>query len=204
MHKSLYDTDESVKDVLPVKNEQDDLKLGLDNVQSLFAVFKGNETFAKQPKVKERLDLLGEVVANIEAHYVASDPDALLGHKREKDSFFGCKSHIAMSDARLVSTALASGEKDGGPPLQTLIKASRKNAMEVDVVVGDTAYSENDNIVLSHDEQNGFERVADQNPAISHETRKERAPFECNKYSGMVCISDRTYGSPQGPTGKKE
>lgn len=190
LRKSLYETDESVKDVLPVKNVEDDLKLELDYVKLLLDVVSGNETLANMPKVKERLNMLSEVLVDIQDHYVTSkDADARVGHKSEEDSFFGYKTHIAMSDERIITAAtITSGEKGDGPQLGTLIKESRKNGMEVDVVVGDTAYSGKENIVLSHDEQNGFELVSKLNPAISQGVRKEGERFEFNKDAGMfVC-----------------
>ena len=60
--------------------------------------------------------------------------------------------------------------------------------MEVETVVGDTAYSGKDNIILSQDEEKGFELVAQLHPMISHGFRKEEDKFEFNKDAGMfVC-----------------
>lgn len=94
-----------------------------------------------------------------------------------------------MSDERIITaTSIRSGEKGDGPQLETPVEASRKNGMEVDVVVGDAAYSGKDNIVLSHDEQSGFELVTRLNPAISQGVRKESEQFDFNKDAGMfVC-----------------
>lgn len=115
---------------------EDDLKFELAYVQSLLNVVKGNETFANMPKVKERLNMLGEMVAEFQGHYVTSkDTDARVEHKSEEDSFFGYKTHIAMSDKRIITAAtITSGEKGDAPQLETLVKESRKNGMEVDVV----------------------------------------------------------------------
>ena len=60
--------------------------------------------------------------------------------------------------------------------------------MVVDTVVGDTAYSGKDNIILSKDKNKGFELVARLNPTISNGTRKEEDRFDYNKDAGMfVC-----------------
>ena len=87
--------------------------------------------------------MLKEVVNDIENHYTTSrDTDARVGHKSEDDSFFGYKTHIAMSDERIITAAIVtSGEKGDGPQLEELVKQSRENGMEVEKVVGDTAYS---------------------------------------------------------------
>lgn len=205
--KSLYDTGEAVKVVLPVKNMEDDLKLELDYVKSLFDIVSGNETLANMPKVKERLNMLGEVLADIQDHHVTSkDTDARVGHKSEEDSFFGYKTHIAMSDERIITAAtITSGEKGDGPQLETLLKESRKNGIEVDIVVGDTAYSRKENIVLSHDEKNGFELVSKLNLVISQGARKESEQFEFNKDAGMfVCPAGHmaVRGARQGKKNK--
>ena len=105
------------------------------------------------PVVIERLYVLVEVLGDIEDHYTTSkDTDARVGHKSEDDSFFGFKTHMAMSDERIITAAtVTSGEKGDGPELENLVQKSRANGMEVDTVVGDTAYSGKDNIILSQD-----------------------------------------------------
>ena len=134
--------------------------------------------------------MLKEVADDIEDHYTTSkDTDARTGHKSEDDSFFGYKTHIAMSDERIITAAIVtSGEKGDGPQLEELVKQSRENGMEVETVVGDTAYSGKDNIILSQDEEKGFELVSQLHPVISHGFRKEEDKFEFNKDAGMfVC-----------------
>ena len=102
---------------------------------------------------------------------------------------FGYKTHIAMSDERIITAAtVTSGERGDGPQLEELVEQSRANGMVVETVVGDAAYSGKDNIILSNDEENGFELVARLNPAISNGVRKEVNRFDYNKDAGMfVC-----------------
>ena len=46
-----------------------------------------------------------------------------------------------MSDERIITAAtVTSGEKGDGPQLKELVEQSRKNGMEVNTVIGDTAY----------------------------------------------------------------
>ena len=188
LRKSIYDADASQKDNLPAKNTDDDIENELDYTKSLLEVVGSNPSLAELPKVKERLNMLKEVLADIEDHYVTSkDEDARVGHKSEDDSFFGYKTHIAMSDERIITAAtVTSGEKGDGPQLEELVKQSRSNGMEVDTVVGDTAYSGKDNIILSNNEENGFELVARLNPVISHGCKKANDGFEFNKDAGMI------------------
>lgn len=190
LRKSLYDADESIKNNLPSKNEDDNLEHELDYTKALLDVVSADEALINVPKVKERLNMLRETLADIEDHYVTSkDEDARVGHKSEDDSFFGFKTHIAMSDERIITAAtVTSGEKGDGPQLPELIEQSRNNGMVVETVIGDAAYSGKDNIQLSGNEENGFELVARLNPGISQGHRKKEQLFDFNKDAGMfVC-----------------
>lgn len=190
LRKSLYDSDETVKNILPAKNTDDDLGYELDYTKDLLNVVSSNPALAEVPKIKERLNMLKEVLSDIEDHYATSkDEDARIGHKSEDDKFFGYKTHIAMSDERIVTAAtVTSGEKGDGPQLEELVEQSRANGMVVDTVVGDMAYSGKDNIILSNEEDKGFELVARLNPTISNGMRKEENQFDYNKDAGMfVC-----------------
>lgn len=190
LRKSLYESDESIKDKLPPKNTEDELGHELGYAKSLLDAVASNPTLAEVPKIKERLNMLKETLSDIEDHYVASkDEDARVGHKSEDNAFFGYKTHIAMSDERIITAAtVTSGEKGDGPQLEELVEQSRANGMIVETVVGDTAYSGKDNIMLSNSEDNGFELVARLNPTISNGARKEEDRFDYNKDAGMfVC-----------------
>ena len=190
LRKALYDFDEKVKDSLPQKNEDNDLGNELKYTHTLVDAVSSNIVLSNIPKIKERLNMLKEVADDIEDHYTTSkDTDARVGHKSEEDSFFGYKTHIAMSDEHIITAAVVtSGEKGDGPQLEELVQQSRKNGMEVETVVGDTAYSGKDNIILSQNEEKGFELVAQLHPVISHGFRKEADKFEFNKDAGMfVC-----------------
>ena len=79
----------------------------------------------------------------------STDPDARVGHKTADSSFFGYKTHIAMSDERIITAAVVTtGEKSDGKYLQELIEKSKETGMEIDTVIGDTAYSEKENIAI--------------------------------------------------------
>ena len=190
LRKVIYDFDDKVKESLPEKNEDNDLGHELKYTRDLVDAVSSNAVLSNVPQIKERLNMLKEVADDIEDHYTTSkDTDARIGHKSEEDSFFGYKTHIAMSDERIITAAIVtSGEKGDGPQLEELVRQNPENGMEVETVVGDTAYSGKDNIILSQDEENGFELVAQLHPVISHGFRKEEDKFEFNKDAGMfVC-----------------
>ena len=80
----------------------------------------------------------------------SADPDARVGHKTADSSFFGYKTHIAMSDERIITAAVVTtGEKSDGKYLQELIEKSTTNRHGNRTVIGDTAYSEKDNIAYT-------------------------------------------------------
>jgi len=190
LRKAVYDADEGVKGTLPKKNEDDDLVHEMDYTKELLDIVSGNICISEIPDVKQRINMLKETLEDIEDHYTTSkDEDARVGHKSEDSSFFGYKTHIAMSDERIITAAIVtSGDKGDGPQLAGLVEQSRSNGMEVDTVIGDTAYSGVENLRLAEDEKKGFELVSKLNPVISNGNRKEEDKFDFNKDAGMfVC-----------------
>lgn len=88
LRKSMYEADDTVKDILPSKNTDDELEHELDYTKTLLDVAGSNPTFSEVPKIRERLNMLKEVLADIEDHYVTSkDEDARVGHKSEENGF---------------------------------------------------------------------------------------------------------------------
>ena len=190
LRKAIYDADGSIKGSLPKKNEDEDLVHELDYTKELLDIVSDHVCLAEIPAVKQRLNLLRETLSDIEDHYTTSkDEDARVGHKSEDSSFFGYKTHIAMSDERIITAAMiTSGEKGDGPQLESLVGQSRSNGMEVDTVIGDTAYSGIENLRLAENEKNGFELISKLHPVISNGFRKEEDKFDFNKDAGMfVC-----------------
>ncbi|TQR19899.1 transposase, partial [Psychrobacillus vulpis] len=97
------------------------------------------------------------------------------------------KTHVAMNDERLITAAIVTtGEKSDGKYLQELIEKSRKTGMEIETVIGDSAYSEKDNIQYA--KKNKMELISKLNPMITQGGRAEEDEFEFNKDAGMfVC-----------------
>lgn len=100
---------------------------------------------------------------------------------------FGYKSHLAMSEERLITAAvITTGEKSDGKELITLIEKSREAGIDVNEVIGDTAYSEKKN--LEYTKENKIALISRLNPVISQGMRKKEDEFEFNKDAGLfVC-----------------
>lgn len=146
------------------------------------------EVLLQYPKVKEHLNLLKETVEDdIERLQSLKDPDAKVGHKTADSAFFGYKTHLAMSEERIITAAvITSGEKNDGKQLQTLIEKSENAGVKVKTVIGDAAYSEKDNIIYTTG--NNIKLVAKLNPNITQGIRQKEDEFDFNKDAGMyVC-----------------
>jgi hypothetical protein len=188
LRKAIYKIDESMKNKFPVKNTTDILEVEIDYCQKLIEVVEKQDTLTQYPKVKEQLNLLKETVADdIEHLQISEDKDAKVGHKTTDSSFFGYKTHVAMSEERIITAAtVTTGEKNDGKQLETLIEKSIKAGMEVETVIGDAAYSEKGNIEYAN--KNEIKLVAKLNPSVTQGFRSKEDEFEFNKDAGMyVC-----------------
>jgi len=141
-----------------------------------------------KPVFRDSLNILKETLEDTSERYTLSkDEDARIGHKSEDSSFFGYKTHIAMTEERIITSAIVtSGEKGDGPFLPALVESSIKNGMTVDTVIGDGAYSGKDNLQFGQKEEISI--IAKLNPSISQGTRKDEDKFNYNKDADMfVC-----------------
>ncbi|WP_257008407.1 transposase, partial [Bacillus sp. FJAT-45350] len=148
LRKTIYQVDETMKSKFPTKTTSDVLEDQIEYCEKLIKVIEKEEVICEFPKVKEKLNLLKETVADdIEHLQLSKDEDAKTGHKTVDSSFFGYKTHIALSEERIITAAVVTtGEKNDGKQLETLIEKSMEAGMEVDTVIGDAAYSEKGNI----------------------------------------------------------
>ncbi len=188
LRKSLYEVDDSIKDILPVKNEDNELEHELNYAQRLVDYLENNQQVSRITKIKENLNFLLETLDDITDHYTTStDPDARVGHKSKDHSFFGFKTHIAMTDERIITAAtITSGQKSDGKELGALVEKSKANGIEIDTILADTAYSGTDNLQLVKDEN--ISLISKLNPCITQGFRKSEQTFDYNKDAGMyVC-----------------
>lgn len=188
LRKMVYSVDERIKDELPEKNIGDNLEQELSYCQQLLDFISGNQVLVNYPKIKEKINHLSETIEDTKNRYaISKDEDARIGHKSADSSFFGYKSHLAMTEERIISAAVVtSGEKGDGPQLTSLIDQSKKNGIAVDTVIGDAAYSGKDNLDSAKD--NNIKIVSKLNPAITQGVRRKEDEFEFNKDAGMfVC-----------------
>lgn len=188
LRKTIYTFDEHWKSLMPEKNTENDLEKELTYCKELEQRIEREPSINSIPAVKEKLNLLKETIVDTQENFTLSkDTDARTGHKSADSSFFGYKTHIAMTEERIITAAVVtSGEKGDGPELPKLLEISQKNGMEIDTIIGDAAYSGKENLTLAG-EQN-IKVVAKLNPSITQGFRKAEDKFDFNKDADMfVC-----------------
>ncbi len=204
LRKVVYSTDENWKEHMPKKNEDNDLEHELSYCGKLEKEIESDEVLRSIPKVKEKLNLLKETIEDTLDHYTLSkDPDARTGHKTADSSFFGFKTHIAMTEERIITAAVVtSGEKGDGPELPTLLKASQENGIEVNTIIGDAAYAGKENLELASGQD--IKIVAKMNPSITQGFRKHENTFDYNKDAGMFVCPGGHMAIRKARQGKKD
>jgi len=188
LRKAVYTVNESLKSKFPAKNTEDTLEAELKYCQNLITVVEAEGGVCELPKIKEPLNFLKETVADdLEQLRHSNDPDAKVGHKSADSAFFGYKTHLAMTEERIITAAIVTtGEKNDGKQLQTLIEKSKAAGLDVQTVIGDTAYSERENIKYTNEHE--IELVSKLHPQITQGARKKEDEFQFNKDAGMyVC-----------------
>jgi hypothetical protein len=114
----------------------------------------------------------------------AIDTDAKMGYKSEENSFFGYKTHIAMTEERIITgIEVTSGEAPEGEYLQSLIEQSEENGIKVKEVNGDMAFSGKKN--LEYTEEKCIRLISKLNPVISNGNGQKAKGFEYNKDADM-------------------
>lgn len=159
---------------MPRKNIDNDLSKELAYCKELERIIEKEPSVSSIPAVREKLNSLKETVEDTQENIVISkDVDAKIGHKSEDSSFFGYKTHIAMTEERIITAAVVtSGERGDGPELPKLLEMSQKNGIDVDTIIGDAAYSGKENIKLTSGQD--IKVVAKLNPSIAQGSRKTK------------------------------
>lgn len=108
------------------------------------------------------------------------DPDAKTGYKSESNSFFGYKSHIAMTEDRIITGIhVTSGEDSDGKHLERLVGQSRENQVTVKEVLADCAYGSKEN--LEYLEKEDVRAYIRSKQLVSKNTRMEQKGMTYNK-----------------------
>lgn len=189
LRAKIYAIDPEMKDKMPKKREISGLiEDEIDYCKELVALISSDERFTEIPGIKESINSLNEIIDDTnDALEYSKDTDAKIGHKTADTSFFGYKTHIMMSDERIITAAtITSGEKNDGKELKSLIEKTQESGIELEAVVGDGAYAEKVN--LEYCSENNIKDASKLSKNVTHGTRNKEDEFEYNKDAGMyVC-----------------
>jgi hypothetical protein len=188
LRKEIYTINSEMNEKFPQKVTSDKLEEIIEYCKDLVIVVESTPELVVYDKVKQKLNYLNEAIKDDLEHLALStDEDARIGHKTQDSSFFGYKTHIAMSEERIITGAVVTtGEKTDGKELQSLIEKTQETGMTVEEIIGDTAYSEKGN--LEYAKENQIRLISKLNPMVSCGSRKKENEFQFNKDAGMfVC-----------------
>ena len=193
LRKKVYAVDESYVEKMPKKLPNRTIGMYEDVIkycQEVIDTVKNDENLVARPNIAENINLLQETIDDTNEELIMSkDEDAKIGHKTADTSFFGYKTHIAMTPERIITAAtVTSGERHDGKELQTLVDKMESNGVEVEAIVGDGAYSERDNIKYAN--ENNIKLVSKLSNAVlnGNNNRKTKLEFYYNKDAKMyVC-----------------
>lgn len=188
VRKAVYQLDENMVGKSQEKPTSNEVIKELDYCRQVVEVVETQSKVAQIPAVKEKLNVLKEVIDDYENQLsYSNDPDARVGHKSADSAFYGFKTHIAMSDERIITAAVVTtGEKSDGQYLQELVEKSKEAGMEIETVIGDTAYFMKDN--LQYIKAKELQLISKLNPVITNGSGQRKIEFEYNKDAGMfVC-----------------
>jgi hypothetical protein len=148
LRKNVYEIKEQMKEKFPPKPTDDNLENHLSYCKELIEIIRKEDILLMYPAISEPLNYLEEIVNDdLEQINSLNDTDAKVGHKTADSSFFGYKSHIAMTPERLITAVtITTGEKPDGKELETLIEKTEAVGIKVEASIGDGAYSEKENI----------------------------------------------------------
>lgn len=188
LRKAVYRIDENLKSILPTKVNNGVLEDEIDYCKELIKAVRSDEVLSNYPDVKEKINILEETIEDdLEKLALSKDEDAKIGHKTYDTSFFGYKTHIAMTEERIITAAaVTSGEKHDGKQMQDLVKKSKSAGIEVENIIGDTAYSEKENLEYAKEED--IKLIAKLSKTVTHGNARKSTDFEYNKDSDRyVC-----------------
>lgn len=209
VRKAVYEIDATKKATMPKKREATGLlEDEIEYCNELIELIDADDILRNVTHIQEKVDYLKECIEDTETEIeYAKKQDARIGHKTADTSFFGFKTHIAMTPDRIITAAtITSGEKHDGKELVDLIEKSEEAGLKVEAVIGDGAYSEHANIEYTN--ENEIKLASKFSKNITHGNKKDDK-FEYNKDAGMyVCeaghmaIKKIKSGSKKDKTGK--
>ena len=169
LRKEIYRHEYDLSEEFPEKpSVEADLSEEIAYTYELLDKIRDGVETSDHSKIKELYNRIKELLDSDRIRQIRSkdDEDARFGHKTPTSAFFGYKTHIAMSDDRIITgLEVTDGSKSDGVQLPILLDKSQKNGAIVKEIVGDMAYVSDDNLALC--EENNAELYAKTNSAVA-------------------------------------
>ena len=165
---------------------------------------KDDEKIMAYESIRLKVNYLKELTEDTDEQLqISKDEEAKIGHKTTDSSFFGYKTHLAMTSERIITGAtVTSGEKHDGKELQKLIEKSKENGIEIEAVIGDGAYAEKENIIYA--KEKGIKLVAKISKTVSYGNARKMEGFEYNKDAGRYICPNGTMSIRVAKNGVKK
>jgi transposase len=183
LRKELYYTQFELSEEFPEKPEETAaLTEEIEYSKKLIETVKQAVTEAGTEKAKKALTKVETMLENDKIKEIQSivDEDAKLGFKSEHNSFFGYKTHLAMTEERIITgLEVTTGESHDGEYLEKLINQSEENGISVEEIIGDAAYSSKSN--LEYTKEKNIKLVSKLNTIVSNGIGREAKEFIYNK-----------------------
>lgn len=188
LRKAIYQLDESAKESMPPKIEEDNVTAAIQYTQTLVDWVAAHPHLSTHPSIEQPLNYLKENLEEDVNHLrSAKELDAKIGHKSADSSFYGFKTHYSMTAERIiVACVVTSGEKSDSEQFKPLYKKSVATGFKIDSVVGDSAYSSME--IQEHLHEENVQLISKVNPVSSQGNRKPNSiahQFTYNKDSDM-------------------
>jgi hypothetical protein len=187
LRKEIYFTQFELSGMFPEKPiETSDLNTEIEYSRELIKTVKEAVSENGTTKAKKALTKVEELLKNDRIKEIQSvvDEDAKLGYKSEHNSFFGYKTHMAMTEERIITgLEVTTGEAPDSEYLESLVEQSEKNGIIVEEITGDTAYSSKDNLEYAKEKE--IKLISRLNPVISNGTGQQAKGFVYNKDADM-------------------
>lgn len=153
----------------------------LENIGAELLTSNNGKLISLYERIKELLDT--DRIREIRSK---NDEDAHFGHKTANSTFFGYKSHLAMTEERIITgIEVSHGGESDCKQLPILLEKSQNNGVEIKEIIGDMAYVSEDNLNIC--EGNGVTLFAKTNSAVAAAAASALGEgFSFNKDAGLM------------------
>ena len=169
LRKEIYKHEYDLSERFPDKPSMEaDLSEEIAYTYELLEKIQGGVEASDNAELKALYNRIKELLDSDRIRQIRSkdDEDARFGHKTPTSTFFGYKTHIAMSDDRIITGIdVTDGSRPDGEQLPNLLEKSKRNGVAVKEIVGDMAYVSDGN--LSFCEEHNAELYARTNSAVA-------------------------------------